>query len=105
MNQDIYMVFHTVFPTVFLLFPSVYFPGTMRLALKWFEFSSALSHHTQIPCHSKYNWRTLTSMKEEKTKNISGALHDENVGICDFIQPSELPETKVPARVLSPAWS
>lgn len=84
MNQDLYTVFNTAFSTAFILLPSVYFPGHMRWALKCFEFHSALSHPTEFPCHSKSIWRTLTSMKEEKTENISGALHGKNVGICDF---------------------
>ena len=58
----------------------------------WFSNASSfplLSHITQkstpkTPCHSKSFWRALTSMKEEKIEDISGALHGENFGISAF---------------------
>lgn len=97
--------FSTPFP--FLLFIlSISFPGYMRLVLKQFQFLSALSHHIGgKPKDSNSFWRALTSRNEEKTEDTSRALHGENFGICAFFQPSEPPETKASASVLSPACS
>jgi len=38
----------------------------------------------KTPCHRKSFWKALTSTKEEKTEDTSGALHGEKFGICVF---------------------
>lgn len=78
----------------------------MRLVLKQLQFPSGLSHHIEgNPKDSNSFWKALTSMKEEKTKDTSRALHGENFGICAFFETSESPETKASASVLSPLCS